>query len=414
MPTLGSRIVWIAVTLLALCIGASASAGGPCTDGTNCYCDRVGNSGSPSHDGALIWCEDFEDAAFYDDVPGAWYQSPPGNPGFRGGGSLWMQRYRSTNAGGEWRNGQPANPKRGSPCAYGICGPAEWRADDLWDGNYTATIDVQRNGDVNAEIPDLTLDGVPDGQQYMGWRIRVGHTTGTHGRVTFAPATEIGYTAAMAYSSNIGRAFVSGSGFPAQAWKHMEWGGRWTTLFMGNVGAGGPPNGVGGQPFSPAIFKPASTSQAQCNALLAQATFEAGSAWCSDVAVSIRSNFDFATEWGGGQWACVRGHVKGLGTTNGSLEIWFNNKKVFSMKNANLQQLFFDQSINNFVWNTYYNGNGGMSFDRPTVETAYRYTDNVHVRRGPPVSCSAIGMGSGQPPPPPSSPPAPPYLLPPS
>ena len=29
----------------------------------------------------------------------------------------------------------------------------------------------------------------------------------------------------------------------------------------------------------------------------------------------------------------------------------------------------------------------------PTTESSYRYQDNMHVRNGPPVACSAIGFG---------------------
>ena len=38
----------------------AAAAGQPCSDGVDCYCDRVRDQSSPAYDPLLLACEDFE------------------------------------------------------------------------------------------------------------------------------------------------------------------------------------------------------------------------------------------------------------------------------------------------------------------------------------------------------------------
>ena len=44
-----------------------------CTDGEDCLCDTL-----PANDPNVIFCEDFEDQAFYELVPGHWVDNDPG------------------------------------------------------------------------------------------------------------------------------------------------------------------------------------------------------------------------------------------------------------------------------------------------------------------------------------------------
>lgn len=54
--------------------------------------------------------------------------------------------------------------------------------------------------------------------------------------------------------------------------------------------------------------------------------------------------------------------------------------------------------------NTFVNVNQGMPGQVPTVETTFRYQDNVHIRTGTPVSCAQIGYAASDTPVPPSPP----------
>ncbi len=393
LALLGMQLGWVE--------GARAAS---CTDGVDCYCDRVKNSGATSYDSSLLFCEDYEDPAYHDDVAGAWYASPPQQAGFRGGASRWMQVYRATGAG-NWSQSQPSGTVlRGSTCAYGTCGPAEWRSDDLWQGNSVAAMDVQQVGEHDDEIAGLALNQGHDGNRWMAWRVAAGNTAGLVGELRFSSTSEIGFTALVAYSSNLATAVAASdwSGdFVRQPWKHEEWGSNLQTLFMGNVGAGG-------APFSPSIFH---KSQTACDQLVSTATVTVGRIDCSDVTLRIGSNFDRSAQWPLGTWACVRGHIKGMNSSNGSMEIWFNDQKIFSMTGANFAGALKENSLSNVSPNHYFNGNAGRSFDTPSVQTFYRYSDNVHIRAGAPAACAALG--SPPPSPPPTTPPlAAPILLP--
>lgn len=387
-----TRVLGLLAMIAAFASGAAPYARAvTCSDGVDCYCDRVKNPSNVAYDRSLIYCEDFEDPAYYNDVPGAWYRSPSSNPGFRGGASRWLEIYHNTSEG-NWRQGQPSNPTRGSTCSYNVCGPSEWRKDDLWQGNSVAALDVQAVGEHDDEIAGLTLNQGHDGNRWMAWRIAPNKTAGIMGEIRFASTTEIGFTALVAYSSNLATAVGSGDwggDFIRQPWKHEEWGQNLSTLFMGNVGAGG-------APFSPAIFH---KSQTACEALVANANVTVGRIACNDAALQIGADFRRSTQWPLGTWACVRGHIKGMNSTNGSMDIWFNDRKIFSMTNANFAATLRDNSFSNFSPNHYFNGNTGLWYATASVETFYRYSDNVHVRSGPPAACTDIANPGGSPPP---------------
>ena len=246
---------------------------------------------------------------------------------------------------------------------------------------------MQREGEVDDEIAGLTLNSAHDGNTWLAYRIKTGSTTGIHGDIPISPAanSELGYAALVAYSSNLASATANSwnGDFTTMPWKHDEWGALRTTLFMGNVG------GSSSYPFSPGVFH---SSQSACNSMVAGATFNAGSAGCNSLVLTVSSSFDRSTQWPLGTWGCVRGHISGLGTANGRLRIWFNETLIFDMANADFASGLASSvnSINSYVPNTYYNGNqaGGT----PSLQTMYRYYDNVHVTKGAPPSCAAIGF----------------------
>ena len=387
---IGTLLAFLFVALLPVYANAAS-----CTDGTDCYCDLVA-SGGDLEDTSLLFCEDYEDPAYHDDVSGAWYEGPPGDPGFRGGGNKWMQVYTGTTTG-NWRLGQPASPTLGSTCDYGVCGPSEWRADDLWQGNTQAVLDIQQAGEQDDEISGLTLNSLHGGNRWMAWRVPFGKATGIMGEIDFASTSEIGFTALVAYSSDLATAVDPtdwDGDFVKQPWKHEEWGGGLGTLFMGNVGGGG-------KPFSPGLFH---SSEAACNAMRTGATISPGTASCSSSTLKVGSNFDRSDQWPLGTWACVRGHIEGMNTSSGSMTIWFNDEKIFEMTDADLASGLLETSFSGFSPNHYFNGNAGREFDTPALHTFYRYGDNMHIRSGVPVSCGQIGFDVGPTPTPTVSP----------
>jgi hypothetical protein len=159
----------LAAPFAALLLGGPVSAQtSPCTDGVDCYCDQIS-------DPNLLLCEDFENRAYYEDVPGAWYEE--GRYGGRGNGSAWRNNYGGSTRQCMWAPGDAADPKRGVPCpAVGSgqgCGTMEYASlqqgngtPDLWDANgvspndseRAACIDMVRNGDFNDEVSHITED----------------------------------------------------------------------------------------------------------------------------------------------------------------------------------------------------------------------------------------------------------------
>lgn len=89
------------------------SVAAPCTDGVDCYCDRIA-------DPLLAKCEDWEERSWYDPTgPYPWHKEPSNFPGFRGGDGIFQRTYGAIDGGCAWTDGQPANPKHGSPCVPG-------------------------------------------------------------------------------------------------------------------------------------------------------------------------------------------------------------------------------------------------------------------------------------------------------
>jgi len=389
-----------------------------CTKGTNCYCDKV--QGGSLNDPQLIVCEDWEASTLHDNVGfgggtpyyGPWYDGTGFASGGRGFNSYMAKTYPSSGAG-LWRNPNPVSPTLGESCAFTDCWPAEYRLDNLWQGNNEACIDIIKTGSSNANdegaelgIPDApgTSDnrGAWDGQQAFGYRVQPNNgPCGILGTPSFTAVTEIGITMAVAYGDNTGSLntisnCVGGQPCPI---KHEEYGNSGASFnqetMMGNVGL----NQVNGFPFAPAHF---TTSQSACNTALAAATVSVGQADCTN-APALRigvnaSEYVQSTDWPFGKWGCVRAHKSGMGTSNVSLKIWYGNglteKLIFSMTNFNGAALA-NQSYNFFIWNSYMNANspeGGY----PGLDGKWRrWIDNVHIRNGVPVSCAQIGFGGG-------------------
>lgn len=403
------------VTVTVTSVVTPPTGGGGCTDGVDCYCDKIRNTTNPFYDSRVLLCEDWEAPNLYLDSPlgtGSWWDHGTFR---RGTNSKWRTTYATSIAECNYQNGQPLNPKRGIPCnnLNGTCGSGEYASfaqgggiADLWDANSFACIDIQRAGDVSAETPGLTLDRDPfDGMAHFAYRVTTNKAAGIVGDGNFShPVTELGLTMAVAYPSNLAQAvgattrningdLVWDGDFITEVnpWKHEEYGTRGIHLFMGNTGRGI------GCPFCQAI--PQKAGPAGCQSILNNINVLAGSASCNDTQLELGADsFKRSRDWPLGTWGCTQGYISGLGSTNGTLQVWFNERLLIHLTNVNWRDLLIDQSLSSMSWNTYYNGNGGGSSNVRAQSTLYRYNDNVHYREGLPVSCAQIGFSATTPP----------------
>lgn len=426
--TLRLSLAGLAAALIASSAGPAAAAG--CTDGVNCYCDTVS-------DPNLVFCEDFESRDYYENTANDFVAAGGvGGAGDRGGASRWYANWRAGTAGALFKSGDPS-PRVPSACTYAFCsGTREYcsteqgnlvdgRGADCWGPgvNSTARIDIQRADDINDEVSSTRLTGgkgvtqeIGAGNQHLALRNGPGHAGGFTGGKSLScgggRCTELGITLAAAYSPN-----SLASGIWNGPWKHEEWGesAANNTVMFGNVGAGA----VTGRPYMPAMFMKPPYAESVCNAVVAGSTIRRGLFQCVG-GLGIKFGPDPAyynqtTHWPWGTWACSQGHIKGLGTSNGSFKLWHNGTLILDVDNIDfrqtLDQYYGNMGLNNFA-NTNDPASGGTN---PSDETTYRYIDNFHVRSGPPVSCAAIGYGGGggEPPPPPpgGEAPAAPILL---
>ena len=92
------RLVLLLIGTAVFGLPSFSHAARPCTDGVDCYCDRV--SGGDLNDPGLIFCEDWEAVTLHDDVNfgggpplyGPWYDDT-GYTGNWGNNSYWGQHY---------------------------------------------------------------------------------------------------------------------------------------------------------------------------------------------------------------------------------------------------------------------------------------------------------------------------------
>lgn len=415
-------------------VAGAPTSGGACTDGDDCYCDDVADPGSPRYRADALFCEDFEDVRFYENVAGGWIDpaqifggtseggtGPNGLYWNRGGDSLWATT-RGSSDGQNFRWSDPL-PTLGQQCEFGPgspggflsgCAPAEYcsaaqgalagAGADCWGpgANAKAGIDIQRSGDFDAEVATLTLTGgygvtpdIGDGNQHMAYRVGVGNTQGILGATTWSSTTSLGIIQLRAYSSNA--ASASGTNDP---WKDDEYGDcpLCESTWMGNVGIGD-----GGEifPFSPIMFLDPALGGgrlAACNAAISDPgfTLHVGQIGCNDLALEYGATngtgvgqFNQAADWPFGQWRCARGYVTGMGSTNMEMKIWFGDELVIHFSGFD-GTILANKNYDNVAWNAYANSNQGLG-ESPTTETLYRYQDNILLTTGEPPTCASHG-----------------------
>ncbi len=413
-----------ALGFLALLSAPDAKAGQSCTDGVDCYCDcvRGPNRGDGfasaacatkrvGVDASVLLCEDFEARPLVEDVStpegGPWYDDT-GQVGGRGHGSWWTRKYGTANAGCAWRQGEPASPTLGRTCTYGTCYTEEWSAGNPWQANALSCIDIMRSGEFDDErsanlAPVLPGGGagVFDGTAVIAHRVGPersagdGDSGGFHGSTAFPRRmTTLGLTEALAYPSDV----VTSRIFD-QPWKDNEFtdGGNVISHWhRGMSGIGYLQGGSNLIPYVPFLFV---TSQAACNSALAGASLQ-GQAYCGNTFFYFgprESDYQQARDFPYGTWGCSQAYISGIGTSNMTLQIWHNGRRIFSLTGFDSARALVGNGFLDFKWNSYanQNSNGGG-----VAHTTYRYEDNVHIREGTPVSCEQIGFTSLTPPPP--------------
>lgn len=408
-------------------------------------------------DGSLLVVEDFEAETLHDNVNfgvttgifGPFYDDT-GQSGNLGANSYWYRNYSNGVGSGLVAGQQFSGGRQCTQPPTGNCVELKvWHPQNIWGMNaFNPFAQVVRTGEFNGEISSLTNptnaagggSGVFDGRQSWAHRIGAGSGSdmGIEGNANFTASRTFGITYALAYPVNLTSSQIQGFG---EAWKHNEWhpAGKPTSCAdpSGGDGLSGFQHSSGGGPWFPFygfIFRQGTIAsqcnavptswQSDCNTRLNAAIAATGSslrgnfqcfpdsfAWFGDT--TALSGYSFPTSFPLGTWGCFQAFYQNIGTTNSSIDQWFTGtdgirRNVVHLTGMDLftkasssdaePGLAFTQAgnagYNSLVWNAYYNGNySGSPGSHRTVQTTYRYEDNVHVRAGAPVSCAQIGFG---------------------
>lgn len=439
---------WLALAAVFLyCAPARAV---DCTDGTDCPCDCATNTDGTGNDVGNyanascqtkgwpkrprnVACEDWEAITLYDGRgTGAKGETGPGSGGtactpgndsancYSAGAPLYGPTYDDSRFAGQYgsnsywirvwgqngispscslTNGQPASPTYGDPStAWGGDGasPAVWRAGNLWSSNSydDSCVAILRAGEADDEVSIGGPTAPHDGKQFLGQRVVAGHLTGTAGYKTWTKAaTSVSMAMAYAIPNNL-----QSSGIVNGPWKHFGWNNTDHHLFTGYVNE----NGYGLYPFDKMVmYMPA----AKCSANAANATLGLGTSdECAD-STKYRywpsgSTYSRASMMPTGTWTCVRGSVKGLGTSSGSIRIWVGSEQIVSISNLDLTDIngTDENGLASFSLNQYPNSNQGSPGDVPTDETTYRYMDVLQIDGWTTAECATDGAACAEPP----------------
>ena len=416
---------WLVAGALAGCLLAAgdAFAGGPCTDGVDCYCDKVTNPSNPSYDPSVILCEDFEAPQLWDQqnasqyvgrgAPnyGPWYDGV----NYRGDNSYWTRKLGQSVSSCAYSSSDPA-PTSGMRCNYQTCGTAgSDGAGNAYSIRPSAEcIVIYQNGESGLQGGYSANGDVFDGTAYLGMKNKPGTDAGFLFVKGLSPAvTEVGITEAIALSPGFRT-----SGVLSQALKRDEWGGPngfgqfWYIGGQSNV-----PNYRDRFPFAAFLWTKGGSScfnnLGKVRALVGEVMCNGDQTYGTNNALiySPGPSWSAAQSMPDGRWHCVQAHIRGLGTTNVRVTVSLNGTKVIDLDGIDGPAMLHDQSWTEWGFDTYSNQYASTTSGQPVTH----YRDNFHARRGPPVSCSQIGHvasgGTTTPPPPTPVAPAPPVLL---
>lgn len=348
--------VFAGAAVLGVSSDADAQGRGSCTDGQDCYCDRVKSSGDPLYDPNAIFCEDFEDPILN-------YSREPVN-GDKGD-SGWAQTYPGQVGGCFDRNHG----------GWNVEGPEDYKC-----------VNVVQSG--ACDSPDANC--VFDGNNSLGLKFRPGQTGGIVGTADFDSATRrIGYTYIYRYSKNFVR--------PSGPVKTNEFGDGNNCLLgcnTNNIDRWHPSDPS--PPPSMSSWIPKAMSMG-----LPEANCPNGSCFGRLIrgVQGVSNSYHLAPRDGDygesdhpiGAWGCQSFHIDGWGTADATIRSWHNGALLVHVEGADLTGLRHGTApMASFVFNNYHN-NG-----YPGSSVAYIYQDNIHITTGPePISCDALGFAAG-------------------
>lgn len=329
----------LAALILLLALPASAKDE-DCSVGSSCFCDVV-----KSTDPAVVFCEDFESPSL----------DQNGGPG-------WVNKYGGVVDGcyqkglatGAWVN-----------TVEGTCP--------------TCCVDVVKETTCGAAGQS---DCVFQGKQAMGHRSRPGETQGIVGSTSFEPLTTFGITMAVKYSRN----YV----LNPYAMKTDDIGTNVTNCILG-CSSGTYLSNPKGIPFHGLLWWNGTWPPSTYTVAKGKVGNASGQSlgWYPNVP----ADWDFERDHGIDSWHCWQVHVSRLHQTGGRIRHWMDSRLLVDIQNIDLTGTT-DSSVNTFTWNNYTNEG------YPGATPGYRYQDNVVITRGSePVSCQALGFGTGFPPP---------------
>lgn len=409
--------------------GDWAAIFGPCTAGTDCFCDLIDTTGtvngSYSH---VFFCADFDHDAFYattptdvDDAYGNenWISTSGAifGSGDRGGGSRWTKLYGGTWSGMTWEDGEPTTTCGGVITNVGGIGsgPLEWDASDRWCANtYQPRIDIiGQSSDFSAEngsnIPTIPGSGGASifGDNLLGMRVAqyeeqgfmTDSSTAGAGTSFGGVKSQLGVTVALTYESNI----ISSNILNAP-WKHDEFDGPNGSsadglfLFKQQGGGGAPANTF---PYMGFIFP---VSGFTCANAISGATQTLGTFQC-DVSGNIvfyaeqgtgSNQYEWPTDFDVDEFHCASAYWDFRTISNVSVKFWHDGELIIDVSGLDFTNSPYDgassDGVDSFELNNYSNqvyDNGALS----TTSTR-RYVDNYVMRDGTPVLCEDIGFPS--------------------
>ncbi|ANS05898.1 hypothetical protein [uncultured Mediterranean phage] len=431
----GMQARWPTAQPDTLWIGpAEEVEGGPdveCDDGVDCYCDTVS-------DPNVQFCEDYEavtlrwrgsctedaDKGCLEDADctgtctvldgngaplyGPAYDST-GSPGDRGANSYaantWLNNGSSEISDAcAWRSGSApgSGGSYGSACTLSTCstgGP--YVAGDTWDNAGHACWAIFEDGEFQDEV--ATIDdpikpqggaGVWDGQRVYANRFVPGEAGGQEGAIDFDPAiNSLGITMAYANASNFVASNIDGQQLLPWRFRNDEDAPFDSSdeIGIGHECASAPLCFLfdGGE-----AADDAGTITA-CNAMIAGATINAGNFLSEATGCGIEAElpeFNKGEDLPDGTWGCVRLHVTNLGKANMGVKMWNPNPAKSDELIIDITGMDGTQMESEDYGSVELENFSQINQAGTSLETTYRYHDNVHVTAGVPVSCGDIGF----------------------
>lgn len=397
--------------------GGGGGGAGSCTPGTDCYCDCVSNAtlgaasacttkwGANIYDSSLLFCEDSEAPTMWDFAnhasqvgDGAPYYGPAyddsGFSGYRGYNGFWQAKYGNANSAGSWTEGKPASPTYGATCnptgaGNDVC---SWEVilgdSNPWQADLnTAVLRILTDGD-GPFIGTVTGGHSASGDVWAGnasWEgiQQTGRSNAHWGARNFSDASEIGFTAAVYWSSNTVASGVLNHAIKGWEWSDGSFGGYGEWITGGRQESSCGPSSLA--PFTGLLWYATGASFSNFSGV----TETVGSLCDNSTALVIVPDWTRPSDFFG-KWFCLRYHFSGRNTTNFSIQVYdpATNDSTKIVDLSGIDATYLKNQLYDSIEIQGYNNAGEVD----QTQDASQGFDNVHVRRGEPVSCAQIGF----------------------